>query len=128
MTEIGEMIALPVVHTEPSEDCPFCPLPENLTYTTYPGVKNNSKKLASIMENPEKLTSAQSGSRPQTAKADADGYTQEQENLIIENRIRLSLIHFRPTILLAETRHLKAVQWKTGFLKVTVMKKILDTP
>ena len=79
MTDIGEMISLPVEHKEPSKDCPFCPPPEPLTYTTYPGAKNNSKKLAEIMENPEKLTSSQPGARPQTGKSDSDGYTQEQE-------------------------------------------------
>jgi hypothetical protein len=73
------MISPPVAHTEPSIDCPFCPPPDIPNYKSYPGRENDSKKLASIMQNPEKLTSAQSSARPQTGRKDSDGYTQEQE-------------------------------------------------
>lgn len=79
MTDIGEKVAPPAVHKEPNEKCPFCPPAEPIKYTTYPGAKNNSKHLASIMEKPSLLTSLQAGARPQTAKVDKDGYTQEQQ-------------------------------------------------
>lgn len=78
MTQIGEMISPPALHTEPNDKCPFCPPPEAATYKTYPGVENHSGTLASIMKEPDKLTSLQSGSRPQTGKVDSDGQTQEQ--------------------------------------------------
>lgn len=79
MTDIGEMIAPPALHKEPNEKCPFCPPAEPVKYTTCPGVKNNSTHLASIMEKPAQLTSLQAGARPQTGKADKDGYIQEQQ-------------------------------------------------
>lgn len=79
MTDIGEMIAPPVAHSDPNEKCPFCPPAEPIKYTTHPGAKNDSQKLASIMEIPTQLTSLQAGARPQTGKADKNGYTQEQQ-------------------------------------------------
>jgi A nuclease family of the HNH/ENDO VII superfamily with conserved AHH len=78
MTEILEVLAPPAMHKEPNDKCPFCPPPEPIKYTTYPGAKNNSSHLADIMEKPEKLTSLQSGARPQTAKEDKSGFVQEQ--------------------------------------------------
>jgi hypothetical protein len=78
MTELGEMISPPGMHKEPSEKCPFCPPPEEKKYTTYPGAKNNSSDLAAIMKDPSLLTSRQAGARPQTEKADKQGYVQEQ--------------------------------------------------
>lgn len=81
MTEIGEMIAPPSIHTEPNEDCPFCPPPEQKDYKTYPGADNSPKKLAKIMKNPKSLTDEQPNARPQTAAEDAEGHTQEQSPL-----------------------------------------------
>jgi hypothetical protein len=76
--ELGELIAPPAVHTEPNEDCPFCPPPEFKKYTTYPGKANDSKILAAVMEKPASLTDKQSNARPQTGRVDEKGYTQEQ--------------------------------------------------
>ena len=81
MTDIGEMVSVPAAHTKPNEKCPFCPPPEPVKYTTYPGAKNDSIKLATIMKKPALLTSQQSGARPQTAKDDKDGFVQEQQKL-----------------------------------------------
>ncbi len=79
MTQIGEMIAPPAMHSTPNEECPFCPPPEALDYKTYPGSANNSGVLQDIMEKPSLLTSKQSGARPQTGKVNSDGFQQEQE-------------------------------------------------
>jgi len=81
MPQLTLLISPPVLHTEPNDECPFCPPPESKTYKTYPGKANNSKKLAEIMEKPSELTSKQSNARPQTGKSDQDGYTQEQQPL-----------------------------------------------
>lgn len=78
MTDIGEMIAPPLGHTDPNKDCPFCPPPEPPKYTTHPGSANNSSVLADVMETPSKLVSLQGGARPQTGKENKDGYAQEQ--------------------------------------------------
>ena len=76
--DLGEIISLPVAHTQPNEKCPFCPPEEPVKYTTYPGEQNDSSKLASIMNKPSLLTSSQPGARPQNARPDAKGYVQEQ--------------------------------------------------
>lgn len=64
MAEIAEAIAVPVGHSAPNPDCPFCPNEEPEGFTTYPGEKNNSDKLGKIMESPTELTSEQEGCRP----------------------------------------------------------------
>ena len=78
MTDIGELISAPVAHTAPNEKCPFCPPPEPVKYTTYPGAKNDSNALAAIMKSPDLLTSRQAGARPQTGRSDKNGFVQEQ--------------------------------------------------
>jgi len=79
--DLGEIIALPVAHKNPNDKCPFCPPPEPKKYTTYPGIENDSDKLATIMRAPSKLTEKQSGARAQTGKSCANGYVQEQSKL-----------------------------------------------
>jgi len=81
MTDIGEMVSPPDIHKEPNEECPFCPPEKEGTYTSFPGAKNDSGKLGSIMETPSKLTSLQSGARPQTGKTNSDGYQIEQNEI-----------------------------------------------
>jgi hypothetical protein len=78
MSELGELIAVPVGHDDPDEDCPFCPPPDVKGYTTFPGSANNSGKLEDIMEDPGCLLEKQSGARPQTSRKDKDGWQQEQ--------------------------------------------------
>lgn len=78
MTDIGEMVSPPGVHTDPNDECPFCPAAKQDDYTTFPGSTNDSGKLGDIMETPSKLASSQSGARPQTGKSNSDGFQIEQ--------------------------------------------------
>lgn len=78
MPELGEIIAVAIGHDKPNDNCPFCPPPDDATYTTHPGKANHSGHLESIMEDPGCLVSKQSGARPQTSRVGDNGWKQEQ--------------------------------------------------
>lgn len=68
--ELLELFNPPVVHTEPEEKCPFCPIPEEKKFTTYAGAKKSEANLRDIMAEPNKLTSKESGTRPKKGEQD----------------------------------------------------------
>lgn len=62
--QVKMKLAVPTGHEEPNDDCPFCPDEEPEEFTTYPGIRNDSTILGEVMEDPNLLTSKQSGCRP----------------------------------------------------------------
>jgi hypothetical protein len=63
--QFGEAIAPPMLHADEHPKCPFCPLEEIKSYTTYDGEANNSKYLETNMNNPAKFESGpESGVSP----------------------------------------------------------------
>lgn len=71
MSELGEIIALAVPHSEEEPECPFCPEEPPTEFTTYPGAKNNSDTLAKNMETPGGFPhGGESGVRPKDAPMD----------------------------------------------------------
>ncbi len=66
--EVGEIIALPVPHSEENEDCPFCPEEPKPKYTTIPGEKNSSDALGDNMNDPAAFgVSKEAKARPKSA-------------------------------------------------------------
>ena len=49
-----------IAHTEPEENCPFCPGKEEEKWKTFPGAKNSGSTLEKNMENPKRNGFAQS--------------------------------------------------------------------
>jgi len=68
--QIGEIVAPPVPHSTPNEDCPFCPPPDDKKFTTYAGAEKSESRLKSIMADPSKLASLESNARPKLGEAD----------------------------------------------------------
>jgi hypothetical protein len=58
----------PGMHAPSNAKCPFCPKKDDHPYKTWPGKKNNSKILRTIMNNPKKLTSEQANAKPKSDK------------------------------------------------------------
>lgn len=115
--ELGELISPPFGHSEPIEECPFCPPPKSSDYKTYAGKANDSKVLAKIMADPECLTSEQPSARPQSGKVDSDGYTQEQETPSINQKNETKFYTFQAHHLISGKQALKGSEmedWIVG--------------
>ncbi len=62
--EMGELIAIAVLHEAGNEDCPFCPVEKGKDYKTYKGSENDSDTLKNIMVDPATLNTNQEKAWP----------------------------------------------------------------